>query len=1490
MQGTKAFSLYLLAVCGIVLRGRIQEVVASCGGPPPQHVAAALCAAYRSGTLLEFGAHCLVQTAGAATVDARGKAFCKGIHVPGGKKGALREIPLAVWRATSELTGNLVDAGSDIRGTYAGQCRLSFARNDGVALRETQHPFDVPPGAQQNRLSAEEFIAGEWPQRQAVPGEARLPALSAVGIRSTAIEADVAAAKPAARKRLQRHSNSLFWLLSDAEARGLARASGSEGVESMICAPVRTPARTNIAYNTRGSRCAECVSEAEALAQATRDKSGAVHPYLGSFLRVVQVPSEAQRLDRSAGSSLRPVYMRAPVTRPQPWFAAAEASAVSCAVCGAAGQLPRLLAHVAICRGTMRGRIDAPTSRKLASLAAPVCQNAEGGSSRAPGAKTTSQQFDLAQLRINIPGADSEPAPDQLWSRGLRFRILCLNVGRGMSTAWPLVVHEIRAVLPLVVVVGEAEIQDASGRDRIRALILWALQGRHRAAFTTSAVVLIAHSLRPTAAAELTEIEGVPDVVAAAAGHQHLAGLLVLGYLPPPGKKSVERREHRRTLLAFLRHRRQQLVGVAGDLNMSTGSVWGDGFGGLARNRSSERQAIWGLMLEAGLQNGLDEHDVAHPYAESQPDAVFLKPRLSVPPMAVYTDVEPPAFMKLDGSSHLRITAGIREATDSERRDLPEGKPTPLAADAALARRHIWNTESAPAELLERAAAAVVATVEEGSHHKDTIPQELQRAGIRKSKAKQPPAPTILFNAANSLSASSAESMEIFKGRLCDGRPAGTWRSPAEEADLAAAADELINAAPDVPLEATHDLADRAAARLNPKAAPGTDGVSPKFLLRLPKLILALVLLFVRCINDFADLPWAKEYGVAWLYKVTKKGASLFLPRFWRPISMISVTDKLAEAVLLESILPLVASVRDSFAFHAGISPAMGLLRAICRALLSDARYVGVIIADIQGGYENAVVLDVLRALRNRGASRQILRAIWWWFLQRTRRIMLDGRLSAAFVISEGLGQGTLLSPVLFRLVVEFRMAAEDIVSTLHAVATGYCDDICVFLVAETEAELVQKLTQHGSDMLRLGFPLADWRIGVLRSPELTGESERVAAQFLRRVVARLRDGTVLRPPEVLGRMAENEPGGDVATAFRPTECVKFLGVPLTTSSAAWKAHFDGLEQAIRSQEHAIIALAKNRKLSTLEIVDKYHERCFNLLTYMASVKSVPWPESLQRADEIAEGSLRRLLAISSTAPAYSTFLSAGAQIPSTAALAERATASVMAEAIDDEVFRASARVAHCFDFFRAGWRTLPVSLGLGPGVGLPDNVVILRGRDVFQLYGMPLSQANTPSVAVLVREKMELLDRMLGPAVLLVGTDSGDAEVESFVQGERNFEPPDKMATLRHHLPDLSLRDFCPQLSAPLRLVRAHIRDNLRDTVVKEVSTRGDQSATGCMRGTLAARFGSLRRWLKGLSTVQQEICFSVMSGDGRAAARHMGAKVGADCLRCGICDGRVA
>eukprot|EP00392_Amoebophrya_sp_AT5.2_P007326 g7340.t1 len=893
--------------------------------------------------------------------------------------------------------------------------------------------------------------------------------------------------------------------------------------EDMICAPARSASRNNIAFTLRGDRCDTCVGAADSLRVETAVHNEVVHPYSGSFLKVDRAPAvewDAFKNTINAGKRY-PVYVKLPRNAPPSWYPAGATSVMQCAVCGAAGQLPRMLAHIAICRAGSYGRVDATTCRKLASLASPDGQNAEGGSSRAPAAKTTSQDYDLAQLRISVPAAATVPAPDNMWSRGLRFRILVLNAGRGLQSSWPLLVHEIRGILPLVIVVSEAEIPDASCREKIRRLIQWALQGRYKALFTRNTLVLIAHTLRPAPNTELAEIAGVPDMVAAVVAHPQLAGLLVLGYLPPTGSKYREQRiQHHRTLLEFLRHRKAQLVGAAGDLNMSTGSVWNDG-----RARSPERQAIWDLLLGAGLTNCLEEREATFPYAESQPDLVFLKPRPSPLQQEVYAEVEPPSFMKLDGSSHLRIIAGIRNSPVGSARDLPTGRPAHAAEDAALERRFIWATETAPENLLIKATDACVAAAAGGTFTAATIAQELSKAGIRRSKSRIPPAPSMLFTGEGSLTATTASAMDVFKSRLCDGRPAGQWRSPEEEKQLKRAADDITESAPDVPVEATHDLAERASRRLNPRAAPGLDGVAPSFLLRAPRLVYSLVLLFVSCVNLFTDLPWSKVYGVTWLYKVTKRGASMFLPTFFRPITLISVVDKLAEAVILEQILPLVASVRDSFAFRAGISPAVGLLRALARTLLSSAPYIGVIIADISGGYESAILLDVLRALKSRGASKQILRSVWFWFLNRLCRIMLDGRLSAAFVIAEGLGQGTLLSPVLFRVVVEFWMEAHGIVSTLLDTVTGYCDDICIFVVADSEAELTTRLTLRGNEMLGLKFPLADWRIGVLRSPELVRGRDRETEQLLRRIEVRLANGLTLRPPEVLSRMSESEAG-----------------------------------------------------------------------------------------------------------------------------------------------------------------------------------------------------------------------------------------------------------------------------------------------------------------------------------------------------------------------------
>eukprot|EP00392_Amoebophrya_sp_AT5.2_P014917 g15099.t1 len=773
MQGVRSLSLCLLAACGIALRGRISEVVdcsearrpsqiprgdgpaangdeACCALPdqcfvlqpvlhpvglqmemwlalrhPPAHVAAALAAAYKWDCLLEFGPHCLADLAAATKATARARILNRGLHVPGNKRRFLQEIPLAVWRATSGTMGHLELADDDARAIYAGQCKLSAARNDGLALREVHHPFLVEPGAAQKAVSADHIVAADWPP---LPADSRnLPSLRGTDIRSSTKPEDVAECSGRTHTRLlqleQQQEQSLFWLAADAGVRGPQRFSGALGEDDMICAPTRSVSRNNIALTLRGDRCQACIEEAQSLQQNTAPRNPVVHPYAASFLKVVRAPGlEWDEYKNSANAGKRfPVYVKLPRVSPSPWFPSGANSMVQCSVCGASGQLPRMLAHIAICRAGAFGRVDAATCRKLASLASPDGQNAEGGSSRAPAAKTTSQDYDLAQLRVTIPAAASPPAPDTTWSRGLQFRVLVLNAGRCLQSSWPLLVHEIRGILPLVVVVSEAEIPDAACREKIQRLIQWALQGRYKALLTQNALVLVAHSLRPAPNTELAEIVDVPDMVAAVVAHTQIAGLLVLGYLPPTGAK----------------------------------------------------RAIWGLFEAAGLSNCLDEQEVTFPYAESQPDVAFLKPRPGAQPLVVYAEVEPPSFMKLDGSSHLRITAGIRNPPERAASDLPTGRPKTAAEDAALERRFIWATETAPGNLLNKAADACVAAAANRSFSAATIAQELQKAGVRRSKARPPPAPSMLFTSTGALTVSTAAAMGEFKGRLCDGRPAG---------------------------------------------------------------------------------------------------------------------------------------------------------------------------------------------------------------------------------------------------------------------------------------------------------------------------------------------------------------------------------------------------------------------------------------------------------------------------------------------------------------------------------------------------------------------------------------------------------------------------------------------------------------------------------------------------------------------------------------------
>eukprot|EP00392_Amoebophrya_sp_AT5.2_P012688 g12795.t1 len=786
-----------------------------------------------------------------------------------------------------------------------------------------------------------------------------------------------------------------------------------------------------------------------------------------------------------------------------------------------------------------------------------------------------------------------------------------------------------------------------------------------------------------------TLVPGADDVMAIQIAHKDLSGEALVGYVSP----TKNRTPALRALADYVAANAEDLCLAAGDWNLSGGPVYE------AQRRPGAAGRLWDELEKTKLSSVLPPDEPTFRGAETQPDILWVRKQPGQNALAMAT-VSEPSRLPVGINSHRRIDWRGKAAPGP-------GSSGPVEVGGELPpvppgfrRRFKFEVAKATDQSLEKAADLCRAALANDTFNQGTMEAALGKAGVPRSKTRRPPLPMPLIQDSGKLTTTSEEAAGVFRARVMEGRPASLRRTPAEQREHDAEVEKLLAEAPDDPFEATWDSAYRARKRLNKNAAPGSDGVSARFLFVCDTLLLVLVQCICAAFNAFRDPPWSKTYLVNFLFKAKKKAASIFVPRFYRPVTLINVIDKLAEAVILEKLAVVLAVVADNFAYHAGWSPAAGLLRSLLYTLSS-------------------VVIE-------------------------------DGMTRVGFRTNQ----------------------------TLAEVVTGFSDDLAIFCIAWSEAELAQKLQERGNQLLDMPYPVDDFRIALLRCPEDQDATDRRKRALARRFQVRLKSGLLLTLPET---WAQPEDDGIAVTsmaganAWHPEAHISILGVPLTANSAAWASWLEDqrrtVEIATTSIRSKLLDQDNKEVQSPLDLVDQYHQKIFSTLLYMGSVKSVLCPWVLPAIDGLAEEALRKLLKVSVTAPFYTTFVSAGALVPSVAALAERKTNNTQILGLDSEEYRATMRVGDVFDHGWFGWDRALISLTNEAGPALPDNVVLLTCADVCRRVGLSNKKVNTPEIARRIKAEFEDLERSLGSALLWVATDSGDDPTD--------FDPSMRVGTI---------------------------------------------------------------------------------------------------------------
>lgn len=261
-------------------------------------------------------------------------------------------------------------------------------------------------------------------------------------------------------------------------------------------------------------------------------------------------------------------------------------------------------------------------------------------------------------------------------------------------------------------------------------------------------------------------------------------------------------------------------------------------------------------------------------------------------------------------------------------------------------------------------------------------------------------------------------------------------------------------------LESPFSLANlESALTVKKKSAPGFDYITYSLLRNLPRSGKTLLLDIYNCWWIGGEFPLDFKKIIVTL--ILKPGKDGNIPTSYRPISMLPCVTKTFERLIKSKLewhlehFDLLPPTQYGFRKGYGTADAMSHIVTDIQSSLSKNKYLACFFVDFKGAYD-CVSLDMLTVkLKSLKLSNWVATRIIE--LYRDREIFIrdhHGQLHGPRLASQGLPQGSILSPILFNVyTADLHGIWDDSVSCIQ-----YADDMCIYAVRDTYAESVRAL------------------------------------------------------------------------------------------------------------------------------------------------------------------------------------------------------------------------------------------------------------------------------------------------------------------------------------------------------------------------------------------------------------------------------------------------